>query len=93
MSENPVEEFRGPGDSDVMQNDMRHLMDVLNISTHARPISPHEVFISEIIPEVVKLIQDQDRLRNQLGFRFDEIRKHAERAIDTLKEGENAFTG
>ena len=48
-------EFRGTGDNDVTQNDMRHLMDVLGLSTHARPESPHEVFVSEVIPKVIQL--------------------------------------
>lgn len=47
--------FRGAGDTDTMHNDIRHLMDILGISTHARPKTPHQVFISEVIPVVVQL--------------------------------------
>ena len=54
--------FRGPGDNDIIQNYMRHLMGVLGISTHARPVSPHDVFISEIIPKVIQLIADTEKL-------------------------------
>jgi len=55
--------FRGPGDNDVIQNDMRHLMNVLGMSTHARPVTPHDVFVSEIIPKVEALKRENERLR------------------------------
>ena len=59
--------FRGSGDNDIIQNDMRHLMNVLGISTHARPISPHEVFVSEIIPKVAALKRENEALKQELA--------------------------
>jgi Zn finger protein HypA/HybF involved in hydrogenase expression len=41
----------------VMQDDMTELMRVLGISVHARPCSPHEVMVNEIIPAVRRLVQ------------------------------------
>lgn len=42
--------------SEVMQDDMTALMKVLGISVHARPCSPHEVMVNEIIPAVRALV-------------------------------------
>lgn len=45
-----------PSASEIMQDDMTALMKVLGISVHARPCSPHEVMVNEIIPAVRALL-------------------------------------
>ncbi len=42
---------------DLIQDDMTELMRVLGISVHARPCSPHDVMLNEIIPAVRRLAQ------------------------------------
>lgn len=48
--------------SEVMQDDMAHLLRTLGLSDHARPESPHVVMVDEVIPEVLRLRKDSERL-------------------------------
>lgn len=43
--------------------DLVEMMDVLGISTHARPDSPHEVFQREVLPEMRRLLPDGEYYR------------------------------
>lgn len=56
--------------SEVMQDDMAHLLRTLGLSDHARPQSPHRVMVDEVIPEVLRLRKDTERL--------DEYRQRAQ---------------
>jgi hypothetical protein len=44
----------------VLQDDLRELLEALELGTHARPASPHEVF-QECIAEVRRLKQSAAR--------------------------------
>jgi hypothetical protein len=45
----------GRTDADVYQDDVRALLDALDLGTHARPVSPHMVVQDEVLPAVRKL--------------------------------------
>jgi len=42
---------------EVFQDDMHDLLEYLDLGTHARPDSPHEVLQEEILPEIRELRQ------------------------------------
>lgn len=49
-------------DHDLIQADLREIMDALGLSTHARPYSPHEVVQREVLPAIKTL---RDLVRRQ----------------------------
>lgn len=55
--------------SEVMQDDMRELMDALGIAAHARGASPHEVMQQEIIPAVRALRSAPTSVAGEPRFR------------------------
>lgn len=55
--------FQAAGDPSVMQDDLRELLDALDLGTHARPVSPHQVMAGEVIPAVKALVADAATMR------------------------------
>jgi hypothetical protein len=63
---------RGHGESSsVMHDDLTRLMETLGIPTHARPYSPHDVMVNEVIPAVRRLVDLVDGLRDGSACRCE----------------------
>jgi hypothetical protein len=72
--------------SEVANEDLRELMTLLGLSLHARPISPHEVFQTEILPAITSL-------RERLAY-FDQWATFLERGrSDAMLSAEIVASG
>ncbi|MDP8961535.1 MAG: hypothetical protein M3N32_07980 [Actinomycetota bacterium] len=42
----------------IFQDDLAELLNLLGLGTHARPKSPHHVFVDEVLPALRRLVAD-----------------------------------
>lgn len=68
-----------------INTDMRSMMRILGISDHARPYSPHEVMVQEVIPAIETLKRERDALRTRLDAEMQNLNRRVNENL-TLRE-------
>lgn len=65
---------RAKRDEFTFQEDLNQIMRALDLSTHARPYSPHEVVHTDILPKIKKLKGTLFKVREVVGTHYVEVR-------------------